>query len=107
MSATPARLTFHCILTAQSGAAGAVVGVSVFSETAPINFGSFDAAFLTLFYVAGGDPWPDELPKFNEDGSVNWMTAWYILVYTVVEIWIVLQVVTCKVFASVESEKYP
>ena len=48
--------------------AGAVVGVSIFAHSVPESFGAFDAAFMTLFYVTGGDPWPDALPKNNEDG---------------------------------------
>ena len=48
--------------------AGAVVGVSIFSKSAPEAFGAFDAAFMTLFYVTGGDPWPDSLQKNKEDG---------------------------------------
>ena len=72
--------------------AGAVVGVAVFSSVAPDNFGTFDAAFLSLFYVTGGDPWPDSLPKFNEDGSANWTVAAFIITYTLIEIWVILQV---------------
>ena len=64
----------------------------MFSNVAPDNFGVFDAAFLTLFYVTGGDPWPDALPKFNEDGSANWVVAAYIMAYTMIEIWVILQV---------------
>ena len=64
----------------------------MFSNVAPDNFGVFDAAFLTLFYVTGGDPWPDALPKFNEDGSANWIVAAYIMAYTMIEIWVILQV---------------
>ena len=48
--------------------AGAVVGVSLFSRSVPEAFGAFDAAFMTLFYVTGGDPWPDSLQKNKEDG---------------------------------------
>ena len=72
--------------------AAAVVGVVLFSSTAPDNFAVFDRAFLTLFYVTGGDPWPDALPKFNEDGTANWIVAGYIMCYTIVEIWVILQV---------------
>ena len=39
------------------------MGVSIFSKSAPEAFGAFDAAFMTLFYVTGGDPWPDSLQK--------------------------------------------
>ena len=63
----------------------------LFSSVAPDNFAVFDRAFLTLFYVTGGDPWPDALPKFNEDGSANWIVAAYIMAYTMIEIWVILQ----------------
>ena len=29
----------------------------------PEHFDVFDKAFITLFSVTGGDPWPDTLPK--------------------------------------------
>ena len=46
--------------------------MSLMSKMAPDNFRTFGPAFMTLFYVTGGDPWPDSLPKYNEDGSINW-----------------------------------
>ena len=55
--------------------AAAVMGVSFFGAAAPENFATFDAAFMTLFYVTGGDPWPDTLPKHNDDGTTNWQVA--------------------------------
>ena len=76
---------------AAAGGAAAVVGVVLFSSVAPDNFAVFDRAFLTLFYVTGGDPWPDELPKFNEDGTANWVVAAYIMGYTMIELWVILQ----------------
>ena len=48
------------------------MGTSFFGAVAPDNFATFDSAFVTLFYVTGGDPWPDSLPKHNDDGSTNW-----------------------------------
>ena len=68
------------------------MGTSFFGAVAPDNFATFDSAFVTLFYVTGGDPWPDALPKFNEDGSANWIVAAYIMAYTMIEIWVILQV---------------
>ena len=56
---SPGRLT----LEPAAGGAAAVVGVVLFSSVAPDNFAVFDRAFLTLFYVTGGDPWPDALHK--------------------------------------------
>ena len=69
-----------------------MVGVSIFSASAPVEFGSFEAAFVMLFYVAGGDPWPESLAKFNEDGTVDWTVAMYVGIYTIIEIWVILQV---------------
>ena len=31
----------------------------------PEHFGAFDATFLTLFYVTGGELWPETLPKVS------------------------------------------
>ena len=56
---SPGRLT----LEPAAGGAAAVVGVVLFSSVAPDNFAVFDRAFLTLFYVTSGDPWPDALHK--------------------------------------------
>ena len=37
--------------------------------------------------------WSDSLPhKFYEDGTANWIVAAYIMAYTMVEIWVILQV---------------
>ena len=86
ISLTPA------LVIAAGWRAAAVVGVVLFSSVAPDNFAAFDRAFLTLFYITGGDSWPDALPKFNEDGTANWVVAAYIMGYTMVELWVILQV---------------
>ena len=49
-------------------------------------------AFITLFYVTGGDPWPEALPRANEDGSANWAVAGFVMVYTVAVVWVMLEV---------------
>ena len=63
---SPGRLT----LEPAAGGAAAVVGVVLFSSVAPDNFAVFDRAFLTLFYVTSGDPWPDALHKVLRRGRV-------------------------------------
>ena len=63
----------------------------MFAEIDPEHFGVFDKAFITLFFVSGGDPWPETLPKTNEDGSANWVTAGYVMVYTVVVDWVIIE----------------
>jgi hypothetical protein len=52
----------------------------------------FNVAFYTLFLVTAGEPWPEALPRRLEDGSSNWAVALFTTCYTIVTIWLVLQV---------------
>ena len=70
--------------TAVTATAASVVAVAVFGAADGLDV--FDKAFTTLFYTAAGDPWPDTLPRLNDDGSTNWPVAGFILVYTVVQV---------------------
>ena len=76
--------------------AGAVIAVAIFGQEAPDYFGVFDVAFLTLFYVTAGEPWPDELQRLNPDGSANWITGGFTLAFTIVVHLIVLEVIFLK-----------
>ena len=76
--------------------AGAVIAVAIFGQEAPDYFGVFDVAFLTLFYVTAGEPWPDELQRLNSDGSANWVTGGFTLAFTIVVHLIVLEVIFLK-----------
>ena len=69
-----------------------MVGVSLFGSDAPDNFEVFDKAFVTLFHVTSGDPWPETLPSINEDGTVNWLVTGFVFGYTMIVIWVILQV---------------
>ena len=69
-----------------------MVAVSLFGSTAPDSFEVFDKAFVTLFHVTSGDPWPETLPGFNEDGTVNWLVTSFVFAYTMIVIWVILQV---------------
>uniref|UniRef100_A0A7S0MVB5 EF-hand domain-containing protein n=2 Tax=Cryptomonas curvata TaxID=233186 RepID=A0A7S0MVB5_9CRYP len=71
---------------------GAVIGVALFGEETPEYFGVFDLAFLTLFHVTTGEPWPHELPRLNADGSANWVTGGFTLVYTIIVHLVVMEV---------------
>jgi hypothetical protein len=73
----------------------AVMAVSLFGTVAPDNFEVFDRAFVTLFTITGGDPWPESLPWRHENGSVNWLVTSYFFGYTLMVIWVILQVGTC------------
>ncbi len=49
-------------------------------------------ALITMFKLTCGDPWVDELPGTNEDGSTNYAIASFIMSYIVIAVWTVLQV---------------
>ena len=70
--------------TAVTATAASVVAVAVFGAADGLDV--FDKAFTTIFYTAAGDPWPDTLPRLNDDGSTNWPVAGFILVYTVIQV---------------------
>ena len=69
-----------------------ILGVSLFSNTAPDQFGVFNRAFVTLFKIAAGDTWIDSLPLLNPDGDLEWRPALFICSFIIVSVWIVLQV---------------
>mmetsp|Transcript_52853 Transcript_52853/g.139104 ORF Transcript_52853/g.139104 Transcript_52853/m.139104 type:complete len:648 (+) Transcript_52853:92-2035(+) len=71
---------------------GAVHSVSVFGERYPEHFGMFDVAFVTLFFVTAGEPWPDEVRELTEDGKVRWSMMSFCFIYTIGTFWIFLQV---------------
>ena len=81
-----------CLVFEASRRAAAVVAVTLFGRIAPDDFGVFDKALITLFYVTGGDPWPEALPRVNEDGTANWVVAGFVMTFTIMVVWIILEV---------------
>lgn len=59
--------------------ADAIIGVSLFSETDPDDFGAFDRAFITLFRVLAGAPWVESIPFVAPDGSTNFKVFFRLL----------------------------
>ena len=73
--------------------ADCILGVTFFGGVAPDNFGVFDLAFVTMFRIAGGEPWPwDSLPAQNADGSTNYGVICFFVSYIVLVNWTLLQV---------------
>ncbi len=72
--------------------ADAILGVSLFADIAPDQFGKFNRAFVTLFRIAAGDTWIDTLPTLGADGDLEWKPALYVCSFIVLSVWIVLQV---------------
>ena len=69
------------------------MGVTFFSDDAPLAFGAFDRAFITMFCITAGDTWVDEIPRISlDDSSLNYPFAIFIVTYIVVANWTVLQV---------------
>ena len=72
--------------------ADAILGVSLFADIAPDQFGRFNRAFASLFRIAAGDTWIDPLPILGPDGNIQWKPALYTFSFTVLGVWVVLQV---------------
>ena len=68
------------------------MGVSLFADIAPDQFGKFNRAFVTLFRIAAGDTWIDALPTLGPDGEIEWKPALFVCSFIVVSVWVVLQV---------------
>ena len=72
--------------------ADSILGVSLFADVAPDQFGKFNRAFVTLFRIAAGDTWIDPLPTLGPDGDLVWRPALFICSFIVLSVWVVLQV---------------
>jgi hypothetical protein len=93
-SAQPTRTACRHGADAQriAHSADAILGVSLFSDVAPDQFGRFNRAFMALFRIAAGDTWIDALPTLGPDGEIELRPAFYICSFIVVSVWVVLQV---------------
>ena len=70
-----------------------ILGVTFFGDASPDSFGAFDLAFITMFRVAGGEPWPWEtLPAKESDGTTNFGVIFFFISYVVLVNWTLLQV---------------
>ncbi len=72
--------------------ADAILGVSLFSDVAPEQFGKFNRAFITLFRIAAGDTWIDSLAMLGPSGDLEWKPSLFICSFIVISVWVVLQV---------------
>jgi hypothetical protein len=72
--------------------ADAILGVSLFADVAPDDFGKFNRAFAAVFRIAAGDAWIESLPIIGPDGDIEWQPALFTCSFIVVNVWVVLQV---------------
>jgi hypothetical protein len=84
----PHRLWHGC------GAADSILGVSLFAEESPVDFGRFDQAFITMFRITAGETVSlPSLPMINAArGVVDYRIALFTISYVSIVIWVLLQV---------------
>ena len=46
---------------------------------------------MTLFHITAGEPWPEEPPLFDEDGTVDWEVCSFHMAYEITVNWVILQ----------------
>ena len=56
------------------------------------DFGTFSRAIVTLFRIAAGETWIEGVPVLDNDGLVNWGVGGYIMSFTIIVNWTLLQV---------------
>jgi hypothetical protein len=52
----------------------------------------FSTAFVTLFHITAGDPWPEDPQLYEENGLVIWKVAIFHMAYEISVGWVILQV---------------
>jgi hypothetical protein len=69
-----------------------IIGVTLFSEVAPQDFGAFDRAFVSMFRLTAGETWLESLERYDEKGQLNYTNAVFVLSYIILVVWVLLQV---------------
>ncbi len=65
--------------------------MSLFGPEAPLEFGRFEQAFVTMFRLTTDGQWPLSIAQYDEEGGVNWKCAAFMMSYIVCINWVVLQ----------------
>mmetsp|Transcript_30470 Transcript_30470/g.72147 ORF Transcript_30470/g.72147 Transcript_30470/m.72147 type:complete len:423 (+) Transcript_30470:195-1463(+) len=71
----------------------AIIGVSLYSERSPANFGTFARALFSLFLLMAFDKWTEDLPGFDEEGKVDFGVVIFMFSFVIIVIWTLVQVV--------------
>ncbi len=67
----------------------------------------FSTAFVTLFHITAGDPWPEDPPLFEESGLVIWKVAIFHMTYEISVGWVILQVRALSSSSNHSTEDMP
>ncbi len=87
----PAQAPSPRLTHAAARGADAIIGVSLFGPDAPLDFGRFEQAFVTMFRLTTDGQWPVAIAQYDEGGRVNWKCAAFMMSYVVCVNWVVLQ----------------
>uniref|UniRef100_A0A7S0MCA4 Ion transport domain-containing protein n=1 Tax=Cryptomonas curvata TaxID=233186 RepID=A0A7S0MCA4_9CRYP len=72
--------------------ADSIAGVSLFADEAPDDFKEFNRAFIAMFRITAAETWVDSLPEQDQDGTINYQAATFIVSYIIIENWLLFQV---------------
>jgi voltage-gated sodium channel len=70
----------------------AIIGVTIFGESAPDDFGNLSLGIISLFRIAAGETWIESVDVADEEGNVNWGTGGFVMSYILIINWTLLQV---------------
>jgi len=71
----------------------AIIGVSLYAERSPENFGTFARALFSLFLLMAFDKWTEDLPGFDAEGKVDFGVVIFMFSFVIIVIWTLVQVV--------------
>ena len=69
-----------------------VMAVSIFADAAPHAFGNLSRAVISLFRIAAGETWVEDVPVLGRSGHVDWALGSFLMSFIVINNWILLQV---------------
>ena len=70
----------------------ALIGIQLFRETVPDLFGSFGQAIIVMFQFTASGEWIDDLPAYDENGTLDGTVVVFCASFIVVVNWTLLQV---------------
>ena len=66
--------------------------MALFKEVVPASFDRFNLAFVSMFRIAAGESWIEELPILDASGDIYWKSSLFIFSFIIINVWVVLQV---------------
>jgi voltage-gated sodium channel len=77
-----------------------IMGINLYSSTAPEQFGGFPESFVTLFSLTTMEGWQDTVFPFTEANPLNWL---YFLTFLILSSFILLNLVVGIVVDNIDT----